>query len=58
MLDKKETVSIIMDWKEGFQDEDLVQLAEWLSGFVDGYFNILQDSTPDSLELCFIRTEE
>ena len=54
-MEVKKTFSIYMSHGGGFDEEDLVELAQALmdNGF-DKELTIKQDSTPDGLELLFI----
>ena len=57
MYEKKETVSITGDYKDGLNDWDLVKLADWLSEFMDGHVDIQYIERDDNYEMLFIRTE-
>jgi len=57
-MEIKETASIYHSWKNGFSEDELKELSDWLSKFVDGEIKIFSNQEPDGEELLFIKTME
>ena len=53
-----ETACIYFSWDEGIKEEELKELGEWLSRFVNGKITVKKEENEDSYSLLFIREEE